>query len=160
MKSAVWMRRKEGEVPRFVLTSIVASHKAPEELQLSLHPPLGFLSSPSITFLREIRFSKEVQYQQTSVRSGSENAAPLRSQSQSHLGDLPHVLNGGPFIWELGKYFLNFGNEAVDVDVGQGPALWEVELWNAFTQRCGDGLLRPHLGLRPKTQKYRVSRRR
>lgn len=65
----------------------------------------------------------------------------------SHLGNLPHVLNGGPFIGELGKCFLYLGNEAVDVDVGLGPALWEVKLRNAFTQRCGDGLLRPHLGL-------------
>lgn len=75
-------------------------------------------------------------------------AEPPCYKSHSHLGDLPHVLNGGPFIWELGKYLLNFGNEAVDVDVGLGSALWEVKLWNAFTQRCGDGLLSPHLGLR------------
>lgn len=75
-------------------------------------------------------------------------ADPPRYKSHSHLGDLPHVLNGGPFIWELGKYFLNFGNEAVDVEVGLGPALREVKLWNAFTERWGDGLLRPHLGLR------------
>lgn len=64
-----------------------------------------------------------------------------------HLGNLPHVLTGGPFIGELGKCFLYLGNEAVDVEVGLGPALWEVKLRNAFTQRCGDGLLRPHLGL-------------
>lgn len=66
----------------------------------------------------------------------------------SHLGNLPHVLNGCPFIGELGKRLLDLGNEAVDVEVGLGPALWEVKLRNAFTQRCGDGLLRPHLGLR------------
>lgn len=65
----------------------------------------------------------------------------------THLGNLPHVLNGGPFIWELGKYFLNFGNEAVNVKVGLGAALWEVKLGNAFTQCCGDWLLRPHLSL-------------
>lgn len=75
-------------------------------------------------------------------------AEPPCYKSNSHLGNLPHVLNGGPFIWELGKYFLNFGNETVDVDVGLGPALREVELWNAFTQRCGDGPLSPHLCLR------------
>lgn len=79
-------------------------------------------------------------------------AAPPCYKLHSYLGNLPHFLNGGSFIWELGKYFLYFGNEAVDVKVGLGPALWEVELWNAFTQRCGDGLLRPHLGL-TQTQK-------
>lgn len=75
-------------------------------------------------------------------------AEPQRYKLHSHLGHLPHVLNGGPFIWELGKYFLNFGNEAVNVEVGLGPALWEVKLWNALTQCSGDRLLRPHLGLR------------
>lgn len=72
---------------------------------------------------------------------------PRSPSGDPHLGNLPHVLNGGPFIGELGKGFLDLGNEAVDVEVGLGPALWEVKLRNAFTQRCGDGLLRPHLGL-------------
>lgn len=80
-----------------------------------------------------------------------------RCKSHSHLGDLPHVLNGGPFIWELGKYFLNFGNEAVDVEVGLGPALWEVKLGNAFAQCCGDWLLRPHLGLGQTQETQTVS---
>lgn len=71
-----------------------------------------------------------------------------RPSRDSHLGNLPHVFNGGPFIGELGKCFLDLGNEAVDVEVGLGPALWEVKLRNAFTQRCGDGLLRPHLSLK------------
>ena len=66
----------------------------------------------------------------------------------SHLGNLPHVLNGGSFIGELGKCFFNFGNEAVDVKVGFGPPPREVELWNAFTQRCGDRLLGLHLDLK------------
>lgn len=78
----------------------------------------------------------------------SQSRTPAAPSRDSHLGNLPHVLNGGPFIGELGKCLLDLGNEAVDVEVGLGPALWEVKLRNAFTQRCGDGLLRPHLGLR------------
>ena len=101
------------------------------------------------------RFKKNHQSEELNGTNGTnspgwQQAAETSTlhKSRSHLGDLPHVLNGGPFIRELGKYFLNFGNEAVDVEVGLGPALREVELWNAFAQRCGDGLLRPHLRLR------------
>lgn len=68
-------------------------------------------------------------------------------KSYTHLGNLPHFFNGGPFIWKLGKYFFYFGNEAVDVEVGLWPALREVKLWNAFTQHCGNRFLRPQLGL-------------
>ena len=70
-----------------------------------------------------------------------------RAARRTHLGDLPHVLNAGPFTGELGKYCLDLGNEAVDVEVGLGPAQWEVELWNAFTQHRGDGRRRLHLRL-------------
>lgn len=72
------------------------------------------------------------------------------NKSHSHLGNLPHILNGGPFIGKLRKCFLYFGNEAVNVEIALGPAPWEVKLWNAFTQCCGDRLLRPHLSLKKK----------
>lgn len=40
-----------------------------------------------------------------------------RYKSPSHLGNLLHLLKGGPFTVEFGKYFLDLENEAVDVNV-------------------------------------------
>lgn len=56
-----------------------------------------------------------------------------------HLRYLPHLVNVGLLLLELGEGCLDFGNDLVIVGRAVWKACWEVEAWNVYGgRRRGD----------------------